>query len=53
MVALDGDTVRVMPELSVTVEVAVTDVSAAETAVIVTVQGTVGVGVHGRTAGAV
>jgi len=53
MVALFGDTERVMPEDSVTTAAAVIDVSAAATAVTVTVQGVVGVGVHGRTAGAV
>jgi hypothetical protein len=53
MVALLGEIVTVMPELSVTVAVAVTEVFAADIAVMVTVQGTVGVGTQGRTAGAV
>jgi hypothetical protein len=46
IVAEAGDTESVMPEDSVTVAVPVTEVSAAETAVIVTVHGVVGVGVQ-------
>jgi hypothetical protein len=46
IVAVAGDTERVIPEDKVTVAVPVTEVSAAETAVIVTVHGAVGVGVQ-------